>query len=113
MTLVAQAERMLVRLARRDFHAFVEYVGADDDGQPLNQRPLDRLVWSFVEETHEAGFPAGVMLPMGFGKTTQFCYRAAFEIGRDLNLLASIVTDSVDNSKERVALIRRIINKPE
>jgi len=70
-------------------------------------------VWSFVEQTHEDGHPAGVMLPMGFGKTTQFCYRAAFEIGRNPNLLASIVTDSVDNSKERVALIRRIISKPE
>jgi len=113
MTALAKIHRIAARLARTDFHSFVEYVGADDDGMPMKQRPHDRLVWDFVEETHAAGFPAGVMLPMSFGKTTQFCYRAAFEIGRNPNLLASIVTDSVDNSKERVALIRKIIDKPE
>jgi len=113
MTTLAKIHRIAARLARDDFHSFVQYVGADDDGQPMKQRPLDRLVWDFVEKTHDAGHPAGVMLPMGFGKTTQFCYRAAFEIGRNVNLLGSIVTDSVDNSKERVALVRRILDTPE
>ena len=80
---------------------------------PLRQRALDRLVWDFVEQTHAAGQLAGVMLPMSFGKTTQFCYRAAFEIGRDPNVLASIVTDGVDNSAERVQLIRKILDRPE
>ena len=73
MNVVQQAHRLLARAARDDYHTFVEYVGVDDDGQPLRQRPLDRLVWGFVEECHAAGAPAGVMLPMGFGKTTQFC----------------------------------------
>ena len=94
--LLQRAHRLAARLARDDYHGFVEYVGVDDDGQPLEQRPLDRMVWDFVEKTHAAGSPAGVMLPMGFGKTTQFCYRCAWEIGRDPNLLGSIVTDSLD-----------------
>ena len=113
MTALQEAHRVAAALARRDFHAFVEYVGVDDDGRPLNQRPLDRLVWNFVEECHDARSPAGVMLPMGFGKTTQFCYRAAWEIGRNPNLLVSVVTDSVDNSKERVDLVRRILDREE
>ncbi len=53
------------------------------------------------------------MLPMGFGKTTQFCYRAAWEIGRNPNALVSVVTDSLDNSKERVDLIRRVLDRDE
>jgi len=113
VTLLARAEAVLARLARDDFDVFVEFAGADDDGQPLIQRPLDSLVWTFVEECHRDGAPAGVMLPMGFGKTTQFCYRAAWEIGRDPNLLVSIVTDSGDNSKERVELVRRILGRPQ
>jgi len=112
MSALEEAHRLLAREARRDFHAFVEYVGADEDGNPLEQRALDRLVWSFVDDCHARGIPAGVMLPMGFGKTTQFCYRTAYEIGRNENLLATVVTDSVDNSKERVELVRRIIDQP-
>ena len=112
MSLVQRAHRLVAKAARDDFHTFVEYVGVDDDGQPLKQRPLDRLVWAFVDECHAAGHPAGVMLPMGFGKTTQFSYRGAWELGRDPNLLTSVVTDSEDNSKERVELIRRILDRP-
>ena len=111
--LIERARRLAAKLARDDYHVFVELVGADDDGRPLIQRPLDRLVWSFVEETHQLGRPAGVMLPMGFGKTTQCCYRSAWEIGRDPNRLVCVVTDSLDNSKERVELIRRILDRPE
>ena len=83
----------------------VEYVGADEDGNPLEQRAVDRLLWSFVEECYAMGAPAGVMLPLGTGKTVQCCYRTAWEIGRNEKLLATIVTDSVDNSKERVELV--------
>ena len=91
MTVLHRAHRLLARAARADYHTFVEYVGVDDDGQPLIQRPLDRLVWDFVAECHAAGAPAGVMLPMGFGKTTQFCYRAAWEIGRVEPVLDTLV----------------------
>ena len=113
MNMIPTVQRLLARAARTDYDTFVEFVGVDDDGRPLIQRPLDRLVWDFVKTCHGQGAPAGVMLPMGFGKTTQFCYRAAWEIGRDLNLLVSVVTDSEDNSKERVELVRRILDRPE
>jgi len=113
MNMIPTVQRLLARAARTDYHTFVEFVGVDDDGRALIQRPLDRLVWDFVKTCHAQGAPAGVMLPMGFGKTTQFCYRAAWEIGRDPNLLVSVVTDSEDNSKERVELIRRILDQPE
>ncbi|HEX5136960.1 MAG TPA: hypothetical protein VFY93_08315 [Planctomycetota bacterium] len=110
---IGDAHRAAAGLARRSFHDFVSYVGRDENGDPIDQRPLDRLVWDFVEECHAARAPAGVMLPMGHGKTSQFCYRAAFEIGRDPNVLITVVTDSLDNSKERVELIRKVIDLPE
>ncbi len=113
MSVLEQAHRIAAALARQDFHAFFEYVGSDDEGRPFDQRSLDRLVWEFVEECHRAGAPAGVMVPLGFGKTTQFCYRAAWEIGRDPGVLASIVTDSLENSEIRVALVRQIVARPE
>lgn len=42
MNYIQNAERILARLARGDFATFVEYVGKDNRGRPLNQRPLDR-----------------------------------------------------------------------
>ncbi len=113
MSVIPRLKRIAAKLARTDFHDFVEFVGADDDGAPLVQRPMDKMMWEFVEQCHDDGVHAGVMLPMGFGKTTQFCYRAGWEIGRDPNALVSVVTDSAENSKERVALIRQILNRPE
>ena len=113
MNYIENAERILARLARTDFPTFVEFVGKDNRGRPLNQRPLDRLVWAFVRQCHADGCLAGVMVPMGFGKTTQFSYRAAWELGKDPNRQICIVTDSVEQSKERVGLVRAILDTPE
>ncbi len=104
-----QASRHFAAAARQDFHFFMEYVGLDELGRPLTQRPLDYLVWDFVDQTHARNQPAGVMLPVGFGKTTQVCYRTAWEIGRDPNVLAAFVADSADNATIRVEMIRAVI----
>ncbi len=106
MNLSHDSERILARSVRHSFDGFLEYVGRDDDARAITQRPVDQLVWHFVERCHAAGRLAGVMLPMGFGKTTQFCYRAAWELGQDPNRLVCLVTDSSDNAKERVGLVR-------
>jgi len=98
--------------ARQDFHTFVEYVGIDARGEPLVQRPIDHLLWQFVEETHARGQPAGVLLPVTFGKTTQVQYRVAWEIGRDPNTLAAFVSDAVDTATVRVEMIRDILDRP-
>ena len=113
MNYIENAERILARLAREDFTTFVELVGKDNRGRPLNQRPLDRLVWAFVKQCHAHGYLAGVMVPMGFGKTTQFCYRAAWELGRDPNRQICIVTDAAEESKERLVMVRAVLDTPE
>ena len=80
------AEACAIDAARRDFVAFLTYVGLDDEGKPFDRRELDLFVWQFAEECFESQTPAGVMLPMGSGKTTLACWRVAWEIGRDQNL---------------------------
>jgi hypothetical protein len=95
--------------ARRDFGAFLAYVGIDDRGRPFHAREFDRFVWRFAEECFADSAPCGLMLPMSFGKTSSACYRVAFEIGRDPNVLVSLVSYSAERSSELVELVRGIL----
>jgi predicted phage terminase large subunit-like protein len=96
--------------ARKDFSAFLAYVGVDDRGRALQTREIDRFVWRFAEECFADSAPCGLMLPMGGGKTTLACYRVAFEIGRDPNVLVSLVSYSAERAAELVALVRGILD---
>ena len=106
------AERVVVARAREDFLTFLEFVGKDERGDPFTIRALDRFIWEWTEQCWTDGCAAGVMLPMGSGKTTHAAWRIAWEIGRDPNLLVSLVTASFDDSCERVALVRQILELP-
>ncbi len=103
---------LAIDAARRDFGAFVLYVGRDDEGRHVDWRPVDRLAWTFVEESFAAGGDVGVMLPNGFGKSTQANWRVAYEIGRDPNLLCAVVADSEENAALRVTAVRDILKSP-
>jgi len=112
MTLILQrAHALAAEAARRDFPSFLAYVGADEQGRPFDRRELDALAWEFAEECFAENVPCGLMLPMGGGKTSLACYRAAFEIGRDPNVLISIVSYAEDRACELVDLVRRIIHR--
>ena len=106
------AHAFAVEAARRDFIAFLGYAGVDDEGAPFESRELDRFVWTFAEECFETNTPACIMLPFGAGKTTLACWRAAWELGRNANLLISIVSYSSDRSQELVELVRKVVALP-
>jgi len=104
---------LAVDAARLRFAAFVLFAGRDDEGRPVAWRPVDELVWSFVEEAIAEGADVCVMVPNGFGKSTQANWRIAFEIGRNPNLLAAVVTDSEENSALRVSAVRDLLKTAE
>ena len=110
MNILLQAHALAAKAARNNFGAFLTYVGVDERGLAFERRALDILVWDFAEECFETNTPCGLMLPMGSGKTTLACYRAAWEIGRDPNLLVSIVSYSADRACELVELVRRVVD---
>ncbi len=108
--LLRQAHAFAAGAARRDFGAFISYVGVDERGEPLDRRPFDRFVWEFAEKCFADGAPCGLMLPMAFAKTTLACYRAAFEIGRDPGILVTLVSYSAERAGELVELVRGILD---
>lgn len=103
--------RQFAEAARADFDTFVEFVGVDDAGAAMRQHELHRMIWKFADWAWEQGLSAGVMVPAGHGKTTQCCLRLAWEIGRDLNVLARIVTSGSKKSAERIATTRAFMNR--
>lgn len=103
------AHALAAAAARRDFGAFLAYVGVDDRGRAFHAREFDRFVWRFAEGCFAESAPCGLMLPMAFGKTSSACYRVAFEIGRDPNVLVSLVSYSAERASELVELVRGIL----
>lgn len=97
---------------REDFHAFVEFVGVDHEGNPMRQAALHRLIWDFEAWCAERRLYAGIMAPMGHGKTSQCEYRAAWEIGRDPNTLLRFVRSSDDKARESAGAVRSIMALP-
>ncbi len=110
--LLTRAHAWAASAARDDFGAFLTYVGVNELGDAFEHRELDTFVWSFAEECFSTNTPCGLMLPMGSGKTTLACYRAAWQIGRDPNVLVSIVSYSADRACELVELVRRVVDLP-
>ncbi|HEX9708988.1 MAG TPA: hypothetical protein VGB42_03345, partial [Candidatus Thermoplasmatota archaeon] len=98
--------RRIVEAARTDFGVFVGFVGRDNDNRPLRWRPLDRLMWDFVEEGWAAGALVCLMVPTGMGKSTAVSLRVAWEVGRNPNLVVPFVTESFDESAKRVDAAR-------
>lgn len=110
---LADAHELALQSARDDFNAFAEYVGVDQDGEPLVQHPLHRLMWDFVDWAHARELYAGIMCPSGHGKTTQIELRAAREIGKDPNILCRVVTSSEGGALERATAVRAFMARPE
>ena len=110
--ILREAHALAVAAAREDFDAFAEYVGIDDRGEAIVQKQLHRMIWSFSGWAHAQGLYAGLMIPVGTGKTTQVVLRAAWEIGRDPNALCRVVAASEEDAKDRARAIRAIMAQP-
>lgn len=106
-------EQLVVTRAREDFLAMLEYAGVDDEGRPFQLRELDRFAWGWVESCWADGASAGLMLPTGSGKTTGVAWRIAWEIGRNPNLLVSLVCAAYEDACDRVVLVRQILDLPK
>jgi predicted phage terminase large subunit-like protein len=99
----------VIRKARRDASAFVEWTFTDPQGQPLQQGAIHRELQTFLSANRRAL----VELPRDHGKSTQVCARLVWELARDPSLRIKIVCASGALAAERGRFIRRAIESSE
>lgn len=102
--------------ARTDFNEFAPFVLRDNLGTPVEQAAIHRVWHAHVDSVWASeilpGTPmlCGVLAPYGHGKTQQLVVgRAAWEIGRDINLRAKIISNVDPRAMERLLGIQALI----
>jgi hypothetical protein len=104
------AYQELVLRSRVDFHTFVPFVLRDDRARPVDYSLFHRLLGDFVDDCWTRGYYAGILGPVQWGKSLVIVEgRLLWEIGRDPNLRARIVSGSDDESVKRVMTVKRYI----
>jgi hypothetical protein len=104
----AEAERLHqehLQLCRRDPDAFIEYVGTDDDGNPLRQA-LHHREWQALFSAHRL---VAILGHAEAGKTVQVGLRVVWELGRDPTTRVLLLGSSTANPEKVLGVIRRAI----
>lgn len=106
----AVLERRLEK-ARGNPNDFIEFVMQDDDGTPVVQAPLHRVMHLHVDHCWRHGVYPALLVPFGHGKSFQLSVgRVAYELGKDVTLRTKIVCQGDDNAMKRamgvMALLR-------
>ena len=110
---VAAYQELVIR-ARSDFHVFAPLVLRDDRARPIDYAPFHALLGDFVDDCWARGYHAGVLGPVQHGKSILGVEgRLLWEIGRDSNLRARIVSGSDDESVKRVMTVKRYIESTD
>lgn len=100
--------------ARSDYHDFVQFTMLDQSGRPLRQAAIHRCWDLHLRACWAAGLHPAIYAPFGHGKTVQLIgARAAFELGRNMNLRCKIVSDTDKNARNRVMEIARLLRSPK
>ncbi len=96
--------------ARADIFRFAETVIRDEDGKPIQTRPVDRAIQNHIEQCRADGFYAGILAPIGIGKSVQaVIVRALWDIREDTNTLVKIVSSTDDEAIKRLVTVGRVI----
>jgi hypothetical protein len=92
------------------FCAFVEAVMVDEGGDDVEQAPIHASWIAHVLWCHERGVGPVVLAPWGHGKSVNLiCALTAWMLAIDPSLMVRIVTNSDENAKGRMRLIRAIM----
>jgi hypothetical protein len=102
------AKRILT--AREDFTEFVSLAAVNQEGLPVELTEM-HLAWHrHVDYCWSTGRRCMILAHFGSGKSSSFAVPLlAWMIGRNPQVRCKVVTNSDDNSKQRVAGVRRII----
>lgn len=108
------AKEAVLKHARSDFNAYVEYVMRDENGEPMRQATHHRIWQVHISHCWKIGRHPGIMAPWAHGKTMQCVVgMASYLIGQNPNLRIKIVCNTDDKAKERVSAIAQIITQNE
>lgn len=93
----------------QSFKTFMRCVWKDRKGKRVKNFPVHDRMGAFLEEAERRGIPAGVLAPMGLGKSEQGMAYTLWKLCRDPSLRTAIVCDKDDHASTRVVHIRRYI----
>jgi predicted phage terminase large subunit-like protein len=95
--------------ALQSFKTFMALIWKDRKGRRVKNFPVHDAMGVFLMECERRGIPAGVLAPMGLGKSEQGMAYCLWKITRDPRLRTGIVCDKDDHASKRVVHIRRYI----
>lgn len=96
-------EESMVRRARNDSNAFVEYIFVDDvSGDPLQQEEA-HIRWQNTMNNHKRCL---IIAPREHGKTTQVLGFVLWKLGRDPNLRIKIVSNNDKMAQKRILALQ-------
>lgn len=95
-----------IELARKDVNAFIELVATKPGGGHVQQDPIHRAWQSQWSRNRKVV----LLAPVGTGKSTQIIYRLIWEIGRNPNVLISIISATERHPKK---LLRQVSEEIE
>ncbi len=107
-----EARRPLLERARKDIDAFMEYVATDENGNPITQAEIHKIIQAFINRCWKHGAKALIEAPIEHGKSVQSIGRIGWSIGRDPNIRVKLICSSDDSAIKRVVAISELIASP-
>lgn len=107
-------EAEMVKAARVDINAFMEFVPKDENGERLVQDPMHESWYRHIAYARAIGRSAGILSLWGGGKSVQMAGFSSYLIGRHPQIRIKVVSNNFDLAKERVGAVKAIIeNNPD
>ena len=112
--LLGLAAREALEKARRDvrasYHNFANVCMRDQEGNPVEQAVIHRVMHLHVEECWAAGLHPAILAPFAHGKTIQLSVgRPCYELGLDTALRCKIVCNNDPKAMERTMGVAGIL----
>lgn len=100
-------------LARRDPNAFCTFVARDQDGQPVEQGELHRVIQYHITYAWRHDQHAVIMGPPEHGKSVQVLYRLIWELGCNPDQRQTVTAADRDSASGRLLSMRAEIIENE
>lgn len=100
----------MIRAARQDINAYMEFTMKTEKGERVVQEPLHESWWKFVAYARSQGRHAGIVAPFASGKSFQFTGASTYIIGNWPEVRMKVICNAFDLAKDTVAAARRIID---
>lgn len=90
---------------------FMAFIWKDRHGKRVKNYPIHDRMGDFLDEADARNIPAGVLAPMGLGKSEQGMAYSLRRLCKDPKLRTGIVADKDDHASQRVVHMRRYVER--